>query len=122
MTRRILIEIQMLNNLNSERIMDLGFPIRYLQNRINEFRLDLHRLRLYRSESWNYDVEQRIKEYEQAVDILTKANGVEQGASNCNKPLVSVSVCPECGGKDVRPYKDHLCCYECGEFFKQTER
>ncbi|WP_346856565.1 hypothetical protein [uncultured Draconibacterium sp.] len=69
--------------------MDLGFPIRHLQERLNEFRLDLHRLRLYRSKSWNYDVEHRIQEYGQAIDILNKANGVEQSDSNCNLAFVS---------------------------------
>ena len=82
----------MLNNLISERIMDLRFPIRHLQDRLNEFRLDLHRLRLYRSESWNYDVEHRIEEYEQAIEILTKANGVEQSESTCNLQNVSCRV------------------------------
>ena len=71
--------------------MDLGFPIRHLQERLNEFRLDLHRLRLYRSKSWNYDVEHRIKEYGQAIDILNKANGVEQSDSNCNLDIVTHS-------------------------------
>ena len=69
--------------------MDLGFPIRHLQDKLNEFRLDLHRLRLYRSESWNYNVEHRVKEYEQAIAILTKANGVEQSESTCNLQNVS---------------------------------
>ena len=72
--------------------MDLGFPIRHLQDKLNEFRLDLHRLRLYRSESWNYNVENRVKEYEQAIAILTKANGVEQSESTCNLQNVSVSL------------------------------
>lgn len=40
----------------------------------------------------------------------------------CTLPVVSVPVCPNCGGKDVKPYKGHLCCYECSEFFEQTER
>ena len=72
--------------------MDLGFPIRHLQDKLNEFRLDLHRLRSYRSESWNYNVEHRVKEYEQAIAILTKANGVEQSESTCNLQNVSVSL------------------------------
>ena len=72
--------------------MDLGFTIRHLQDKLNEFRLDLHRLRLYRSESWNYNVEHRVKEYEQAIAILTKANGVEQSESTCNLQNVSVSL------------------------------
>ena len=29
------------------------------------------------------------------------------------------TVCPNCGGKDIRPYKGHFCCYECSEFFEQ---
>ena len=30
-----------------------------------------------------------------------------------------VTVCPNCGGKDIRPYKGHFCCYECSEFFEK---
>lgn len=57
--------------------MDLNFPIRHLQIKLDEFKLDLHRLRLYRSESWNHDTEQRIKEYEQAIIILSKSDNCE---------------------------------------------
>jgi hypothetical protein len=33
----------------------------------------------------------------------------------------AVSVCPECDSKDIRPYRDHYCCYECGNYFRQTD-
>ena len=39
-----------------------------------------------------------------------------------NSHNINISVCPECGGKDIRPYKDHLCCYECGNYFKQSHK
>ena len=32
-----------------------------------------------------------------------------------------VAVCPECKSKDIRPYRDHYCCYECGNYFRQTD-
>lgn len=37
---------------------------------------------------------------------------------NLDIPCVIKSVCPKCNGKDVRPYKDHLCCYECGNYWQ----
>jgi len=40
--------------------------------------------------------------------------------ANDNKHDVIKSVCPECGGKGVRPYRDHLCCYDCGNYFRKT--
>ena len=47
---------------------------------------------------------------------------LECARDKCTLPKVSVAVCPNCGGKDIRPYKGHFCCYECSEFFEQTER
>lgn len=47
---------------------------------------------------------------------------MQEVVKNLTIPVVSVVVCPNCGGKDVRPYKGHYCCYECSEFFEQTER
>jgi hypothetical protein len=37
------------------------------------------------------------------------------------EPREGVAVCPECNGKDIRPYRDHYCCYECGNYFRQTD-
>jgi ribosomal protein L37AE/L43A len=34
----------------------------------------------------------------------------------------SAEECPNCGGKDIKPYKGHYCCYECSEFFEQSTK
>jgi len=56
-----------------------------------------------------------IKEYLKEVDGIekpTKAD-IQREVNN-----LTIPVCPKCGGNDIRTYRDHLCCYMCGEYFK----
>lgn len=60
-----------------------------------------------------------LKEFRKAMGAI---HNVTQEWAKFYIPRVSVAkrkACPECGGKDVRPYKDHFCCYECGEYLMQ---
>lgn len=49
------------------------------------------------------------------IDKLSKANGAEQGESNCNIPLVSDTVCPYCGYDDVVSSKTGKRCKNCNK-------
>jgi len=44
----------------------------------------------------------------------------EKLANDDKTSTESERVCPNCKSKDVKPYKNKYCCYECGNYFGQT--
>lgn len=57
---------------------DLGFPIRHLESKLDELEFDNHRLRKFRDESWNQNVDSRILEYKEAIEILKQSQNKGQ--------------------------------------------
>jgi hypothetical protein len=41
-------------------------------------------------------------------------------AKYLKQQLLIQRVCPNCNSKDVKPYRNKYCCYECGCYFGQT--
>ena len=59
--------------------------------------------------------------YDTALESVAREGKPDSDTeANDNKHDVIKSVCPECGSKGVRPYRDHLCCYDCGNYFRKT--
>jgi hypothetical protein len=85
-------------------------PIEVFENLFEPLRLELG------NDSWEFLMKRGQIFIDQCIPTIPAVNEPEKPTDEEIDPD-SVN-CPKCKGKDVRPYRDHLCCYECGEYFR----
>ncbi|MCE5332738.1 MAG: hypothetical protein LLF95_11450 [Bacteroidales bacterium] len=87
-------------------------PIKVLKDKLNAMKNSQNHPSLQHHRK---SFEVAIPQYELAISILEAAEASRvYEDSNCNKPLVSGSFCPECNSENIRPYNDTpMECLEC---------